>query len=520
MTQKVERVVIVGGGTAGWLAASLIATSRRAKAAPLSVTVVEAPDVPIVGVGEGTWPTMRTTLQTIGLDEAEFLAACDGAFKQASRFDGWVDGSAGDSYLHPFTTPPPLPMGELLAAWQATAPDQPFAAAMSAQAAVCDLHLAPRQRAMPGYQGATNYAYHFATEKFGALLGAHAKRNPLITHILDHVTGVRHAENGDIAALTTRSGREVEGDLFIDCSGFKGLLIDGALGVEWVDRSDHAFNDRAIASQVPVPPGSPIASQTIATAHEAGWIWDIGLPSRRGIGCVYSSRFMDAERAEAILRNYIARELPGAVPDSNVFGVPFRHIGFKTGHRERFWERNCLSVGLAAGFVEPLEASAIVLIELSLRALIDNFPADRAAMDIHAGRFNKLFRYRWDRIIEFLKLHYVLSRREEPYWRAHRDPDHIPPHLADLLTLWRDQPPSSSDFPYIDEIFSAQSHQYILYGMGFPPPAGWPASDGAVAALAEMRQRARTLAAGLPTNRAYLDALAGERPAAAEAGAE
>ena len=520
MTQKVERVVIVGGGTAGWLAASLIATSRRAKAAPLSVTVVEAPDVPIVGVGEGTWPTMRTTLQTIGLDEAEFLAACDGAFKQASRFEGWVDGSAGDSYLHPFTTPPPLPMGELLAAWQATAPDQPFAAAMSAQAAVCDLHLAPRQRAMPGYQGATNYAYHFATEKFGALLGAHAKRNPLITHILDHVTGVRYAENGDIAALTTRSGREVEGDLFIDCSGFKGLLIDGALGVEWVDRGDHAFNDRAIASQVPVPPGSPIASQTIATAHEAGWIWDIGLPSRRGIGCVYSSRFMDAERAEAILRNYITRELPGAVPDSNVFGVPFRHIGFKTGHRDRFWERNCLSVGLAAGFVEPLEASAIVLIELSLRALIDNFPADRAAMDIHAGRFNKLFRYRWDRIIEFLKLHYVLSRREEPYWRAHRDPDHIPPHLADLLTLWRDQPPSSSDFPYIDEIFSAQSHQYILYGMGFPPPAGWPASDGAVAALAEMRQRARTLAAGLPTNRAYLDALAGERPGAAEAAAE
>lgn len=514
MTQKVERVVIVGGGTAGWLAASLIAVSRRAEAAPLSITLVEAPDVPIVGVGEGTWPTMRTTLATIGLDEGDFLSACDGAFKQASRFDGWVDGSEGDSYLHPFTTPPPVPTGELLAAWQASAPDQPFAAAMSAQAAVCNLHLAPRQRAMPGYQGATNYAYHFATEKFGALLAAHAKQNPLITHILDHVTGVRHADNGDIAALTTRSGREIEGDLFIDCSGFKGLLIDGALGVEWVDRSDHAFNDRAIASQVPVPPGSPIASQTIATAHEAGWIWDIGLPSRRGIGCVYSSRFMDAGRAEEILRAYIERELPGAEPESKVFGTPFRHISFRTGHRARFWERNCLSIGLAAGFVEPLEASAIVLIELSLRALTDNFPADRAAMDIHAARFNKLFRYRWDRIIEFLKLHYALSRREEPYWVAHRDPEHIPPHLADLLTLWRDQPPSSSDFPYVDEIFSAESHQYILYGMGFPAPAGWPATDRAMAALAEMRQRARTLAAGLPTNRTYLDALAAERVAA------
>ncbi|ALH80805.1 tryptophan halogenase family protein [Sphingopyxis macrogoltabida] len=514
MSDLVERVVIVGGGTAGWLAAALIAGSRRAKAAPLSITLVEAPDVPIVGVGEGTWPTIRTTLATIGLDESEFLAACDGAFKQASRFDGWVDGSAGDSYLHPFTTPPALPTGELLAAWQVSASDQPFAAAMSAQAAVCNLHLAPRQRSMPDYQGATNYAYHFATEKFGALLARHAKQSPLITHILDHVTGVRHSDNGDIAALTTRSGREIAGDLFIDCSGFKGLLIGDALGVDWIDRSDHAFNDRAIASQVPVPPGSPIASQTIATAHEAGWIWDIGLPSRRGIGCVYSSRFMDAERAEAVLRDYIARELPGAVPETKAFGVPFKHISFRTGHRARFWERNCLSIGLAAGFIEPLEASAIVLIELSLRALTDNFPADRAAMDIHAGRFNKLFRYRWDRIVEFLKLHYVLSRRDEPYWRAHRDPAHIPPHLAELLELWRGQPPSAWDFPYVDEIFSAQSHQYILYGMGFPAPAGWPASDRALAALAEMRQRARTLAAGLPTNRLYLDTLADDRAAA------
>jgi tryptophan halogenase len=508
MTQKVERVVIVGGGTAGWLAASLIATSRRAKAAPLSVTLVEAPDVPIVGVGEGTWPTMRMTLATIGLDEAEFLSACDGAFKQASRFDGWVDGSADDSYLHPFTTPPAVPTGELLAAWQASAADQPFAAAMSAQAAVCDLHLAPRQRAMPGYQGATNYAYHFAAEKFAAMLAVHATRNLGVDHILDHVTGVERAENGDIAALLTRSGTPVAGDLFIDCSGFKGLLIGDALGVEWIDRSGQVFNDRAIASQVPVPPGSPIASQTIATAHEAGWIWDIGLPSRRGIGCVYASSFMDAEAAEKILRAHIARELPDA-PE-----VPFKHISFRTGHRARFWERNCISVGLAAGFIEPLEASAIVLIELSLRALTDNFPADRAAMDIHAGRFNTLFRYRWDRIVEFLKLHYLLSRRDEPYWRAHREPGHIPPHLADLLTLWRDQPPSSADFPYVDEIFSAESHQYILYGMGFPAPAGWPASDRAMAALAEMRQRARTLSAGLPTNRTYLDALAAERIAA------
>ncbi|KTE22606.1 tryptophan halogenase [Sphingopyxis sp. H050] len=508
MAQKVERVVIVGGGTAGWLAASLLAVSRRAKAAPLSVTLVEAPDVPIVGVGEGTWPTMRATLAAIGLDEGDFLSACDGAFKQASRFDGWVDGSADDSYLHPFTTPPAVPTGELLAAWQVAAPDQPYATAMSAQAAVCSEHLAPRQRAMPGYQGAANYAYHFDAGKFAALLATHATRELGVTHALAHVTGVERAANGDISALTVRDGAAITGDLFIDCTGFAGLLIGRALDIEWIDRGGQLFNDRAIASQVPVPPGSPIASQTIATAHEAGWIWDIGLPSRRGIGCVYSSRFMEPDAAEAVLRAHIARELPDA-PE-----VPFRHIDFRTGHRARFWEKNCIAVGLSAGFIEPLEASAIVLIELSLRALTDNFPADRTAMDIHAARFNTLFRYRWDRIVEFLKLHYVLSRRDEPYWRAHREPSHIPPHLAEMLELWRSQPPSTWDFPYVDEIFSAESHQYILYGMGFPAPAGWSTSDRAMTALAEIRQRARMLTAGLPTNRSYLDALAAERIAA------
>lgn len=510
MMQKVERVVIVGGGTAGWLAASLIAASRRAQAAPLSVTLIEAPDIPIIGVGEGTWPTMRATLAAIGIAEPEFLAACDGSFKQGSRFDGWVDGSAGDRYLHPFTTPPAVPTGELLAAWRAGASNEPYAAAMSAQAAICDLDLAPRQRAMPDYQAAANYAYHLDAGKFAALLSSHAVQRLGVTHVADHVTGVERAENGDIAALTLRERGRITGDLFIDCTGHAALLIGGALGVEWIDRSDMLFNDRAIAAQVPVTANSPIASQTIATAHEAGWIWDIGLPTRRGIGCVYASRFIDDDAAEAILRGYIARKLPDA-PE-----VPVRRLSFPTGHRARFWQGNCVAVGLAAGFIEPLEASAIVLIELSLRALTDNFPADREAMAIHAERFNALFRYRWDRIVEFLKLHYLLSRRDEPYWRAHRDPAHVPPRLAELMTLWRDQPPSAWDFPQVDEIFSAESHQYILYGMGHPTPAGWPASDRAAAALAETRQRARALAAALPPNRAYLGALAIDRLAAAE----
>ncbi|WP_077146399.1 tryptophan halogenase family protein [Sphingopyxis sp. KK2] len=506
MTSAVERVVIVGGGTAGWLAAARLAAARPA----LAVTLVEAPDIPTIGVGEGTWPTMRATLAAIGITEGEFLAACDGSFKQGSRFDGWVSGAADDRYLHPFTSPPALPMRDLLAAWQAVEPDRSFGAAMTAQGSVCDLDLAPRQRTMPDYQGAANYAYHLDAGKFAALLRDHATRRLGVRHIADHVTGVRRGDGDSIAAVIAREHGEIAGDLFIDCTGHAALLIGGELGVPWIDRSDTLFNDRALAAQVPVAEGSPIASQTVSTAHAAGWIWDIGLPGRRGIGCVYASRFVDDDAAEATLRAYVARVLPDA-PE-----VPVRRLSFPTGHRARFWQGNCLAIGLSAGFIEPLEASAIVLIELSLDALVDNFPASADAMPIHADRFNTLFRYRWDRIVEFLKLHYVLSRRTEPYWLAQRDPASVPPRLAAMLALWRDQPPSAWDFPQVDEIFSAASHQYILYGMGYPLPAGPAASDRARAALAEQRQRARSLASALPTNRDYLDALTGAAATAAE----
>jgi hypothetical protein len=317
------------------------------------------------------------------------------------------------------------------------------------------------------------------------------------------VTAVERAADGDIAAVTTRDNGAVAGDLFVDCTGHAALLIGETYGVEFIDRSGELFNDRALAVQVPVAPGSRIASQTNATAHVAGWIWDIGLPTRRGVGCVYSSRHASDDEAAATLTAYLR--------DAGFADIPaFRRLSFTSGHRARFWERNCLAIGLSAGFLEPLEASAIVMIELSLNELLDNFPATRDLMTVHARRFNELFRYRWDRIVEFLKLHYVLSRRDEPYWRDHRDPATVPTRLTDLLRIWERQPPSIADFPTADEIFPAASYQYVLYGMGFSPPRASPIRlDRPMPPLSQTDQRARTLAAGLPTNRAYLDALRG-----------
>lgn len=501
MAGSIQRVVIVGGGTAGWLSACYLA----ARHPRLDLTLIEAPDIPTVGVGEGTWPTMRDTLAAIGIGEGEFLTSCDAAFKQGSRFDGWVTGASDDRYFHPFSLPPTGDMRDLLAAWQALAPQTSFAEAMTPQAAACVHHLAPRQRAMPDYAGALNYGYHLDAGKFAALLARHATGRLGVTHVSGTVSGVQAADNGDVAALTLRDGRTIAGDLFLDCSGQAGLLIDGHFGSEWIDRSDVSFNDRALAMQVPVEPGSPVASQTVGTAHAAGWLWDIGLPGRRGIGCVYASRFLADDAAEAVLRGYVARNVPAVDPAALVA----RRLAFRTGHRARFWQGNCLAIGQAAGFIEPLEASAIVMIELSLRSLADAFPADRRVMDIHARRFNALFRYRWDRIVEFLKLHYLLSRRDEPYWRAQRDPATVPDRLAENLALWRDHPPALRDFPEVEEVFPAASQQYVLYGMGFAPPSHLAEpSQAALARLGEVRERARVLQAGLPANRTYLDACA------------
>ena len=498
------RVVIVGGGSAGWLTACVLA----ARQTRLAITLVESPDIPTIGVGEGTWPTMRETLASIGISEAEFLVACDASFKQGSRFDGWVTGAAGDSYLHPFTLPPAGDTAALLHAWAAQAPGQPFADAVTAQAAACAQNLAPRQRAMPDYAGALNYAYHFDAGKFARLLSRHATQRLGVTHIAANVVVTNPAATGDIAALVLNDGRALAADLFIDCTGQAARLISEHCSVEWIDRSDVSFNDRALAAQVPVLPGSPVASQTIGTAHRAGWIWDIALPTRRGIGCVYAARFMTDDEADAVLRAHVAQHVPGA----DVAALTPRKLRFATGHRARFWQGNVVAVGLSAGFIEPLEASAIVLIELSARALADALPASPAVMAVQAKRFNEQFRTRWDRIIAFLKLHYVLSRRTEPYWLAQRDSATIPERLAEDLLLWREQPPSARDFPLHDEMFPAASQHYILYGMGHAlPPAPPPAAIAAAAArIADVQERSRRIAAALPDNRSYLAAIAAQ----------
>ena len=507
MNDTIGHIVVVGGGSAGWLVAGVLAAEHR-----LRITLVESPGVAPIGVGEGTWPSMRDTLRRIGVAESDFLRECDAAFKQGSRFDGWVDGSAGDRYFHPFSLPQGYGDANLAAAWERNyrADGIPFADLAGYQPQCCLDGRAPKQPQTPEFAAVANYGYHLDAGKFGLFLQRHCTEKLGVRHLLAHVDEVVTRADGpfagDVAALRTREHGLVEGDLFVDCTGMASLLLGRHLGVPLVPQKHVLFNDRALALQVPYArPDSPIASQTTSTAQQAGWIWDIGLPTRRGIGHVYSSAHISDDEAEVQLRAYVAQS--GGPRDP----APARKLAFEPGYRARFWERNVVAIGLSAGFIEPLEASALAMIELSAAWLADDMPATRATMDVVARRFNEAFTYRWERIIDFLKLHYVLSQRAGAYWDDNRHPDSVPARVRELLALWQVRAPSHRDFHRIEEVFPSASYQYILYGMGFR--TDWPARASDLAddagrhfhEAARLGARMRQL---LPTNRELLEHVA------------
>ena len=458
MSEPVKNIVIVGGGTAGWLSAAVIASYHQgANNEQFQITLIESSDVPTLGVGEGTWPTMKNTLRQIGLNEREVFARCHAAFKQGGKFVNWVHGN-GDFYYHPFTVP--LGYGKLDLAPYVDKVEN-FAVESNFQHHICEAGLAPRGHADLDYQGPCNYAYHLDAGELATMLKEHSTAKLGVCHLIDTLQDTVIAEDGSIEALVLEKTGMFKADLFVDCTGARSLLLGQALGVGYKSLEHVLFNDSALAMQVPYESeDAPVASHTIATAQDAGWIWDIGLTHRRGVGHVYSSRFTTDEHAEANLRRYLGKAADG---------LEARKISYKPGHREKFWHKNCVAVGMAAGFVEPLEATAIMLIELSSRFIGENLPADKALMPVVAKRFNQQMDYRWLRIADFLKLHYMLTQRPEPYWQAHCDEDTFPQSLKDDLAIWQYRGPATNDFDSAIELFPAASYQYVLYGMEFKP---------------------------------------------------
>ncbi|WP_243042962.1 tryptophan halogenase family protein [Dyella sedimenti] len=512
---RLRKVLVVGGGTAGWLAACYLAKALNA-ADPRSVQVhlVESPDIGLLGVGEATFPSIRGTLSAIGLDERRFLVGATATYKQGIHYRHWVrpPGTPGrEHFFHPFSLPSQRPGGpELLPYWLlgAAPAGMPFAEAVTMQSALVEQNRAPKRPRDPDYQGPLNHAFHFDAACFAKVLAEHGQQ---ALGVKRHEATVERAEldaAGAIARVVTRELGELTADLYVDCTGLRGRLIGDVMQSPFRSQRDVLFADRAVAMQVPYErPDTPIPSYTISTAQEAGWIWDIGLQKRRGVGYVYSSRHTGDDRAEAVFRRYL-----GTATD----GLKAMHIQFETGYRPEHWRKNCVAVGLAGGFVEPLESTGIALIELATYLLTHLLPSDTGDMERVARHYNEMMVARYDRIIDFIKMHYCLSqRRDSAFWTDNTDPASIPRTLQDKLALWRHRPPHRLDFIGDLEMFLVASWQYILYGMEFatdlePMRSAYPRIEEAKREFAMIRQVAAHAASDLPDHRALVEQLCRE----------
>jgi tryptophan halogenase len=495
-----RRIMIVGGGAAGWLAAAYLARFFEGR---IEIVLLESPGIGIISVGEGAFPTIRSTLRFIGIDETQFVRAASATFKQGIAFRDWLHapGPNGERhhFLHPFEAPFYTEGASLVPYWllQDESARAPFAEAMTIQNRVAQAQRAPKKAGEGDYAGPLDYAYHFDAGRLAEVIRDRAVELG-VRHLQGLLTGVELAEDGAIARLHTAEHGALEADLYVDCSGFRAELIGKALGAPFKSVRHQLFTDRALACKIPYGrPDAPIESVTIAAAHEAGWTWDIGLQNVRGIGCVYSSAYLSDERAAEILRTYIGHDEYSA-----------RTIAFEPGWRETQWTKNCVAVGLAGGFLEPLEATGIVLIEAAIAMIAEFYPHDGPA-DAPAQRFNRLMAARFENIVNFLKLHYCLSRRDEPFWRDNRDPASIPEPLQELLGQWRHRPPSRFDFLLDVESFAFFNYQYILYGMGFRTDLSsgrgdFPNAETAEKLFARIRSFGERAAEDLPSHRALI----------------
>ena len=496
--RAIRKVVILGGGTAGWVAASALSRVFQRR---LDITVIESPDVPIVGVGEATIPAILDFVRFLGADEHDFMAATQATYKLGIVFQDW--DRPGHHYWHPFGTfGAQINNRPFHHYWHRAKRDgrlcrvEEYSLAAALGDAARFLGTPP---AANTFAAGFRYALHFDASLVGQTLRRLAERAG-VTRLEGMVTGATRRPNGHIEDLILTDGRRVAGDLFIDCSGFRGALIGGELGVPYRDWRGWLPCDRAVAA-----PGKvlrPRPPYTLAAAHDAGWRWQIPLQHRTGNGVVYSSEWMRDDDAEDIL----VRGMGGAPLDTP------RQLRFTTGRRENFWVGNCVALGLASGFLEPLESTSIHLVVSGIYKLIEHFP-DRNFGARNVAAYNSFMIEEFEKVRDFIILHYCLtSRRDTPFWRYCATMA-LPDSLQERIELYRE---TGRILPRPFEIFTDLSWFYIFAGMGlepaaFDPIAALPAATDLSAVMDQIRHGLAQIVGKAPSHDSFFKdaALAG-----------
>ena len=494
MEEHKLNVVVVGGGTAGWMAAAALSKLLPTRCA---VTLVESEAIGIVGVGEATLPHIRGFNERLGIDEADFMAATRATFKLGIDFENW--GRVGDRYIHPFGA---FGRGhgqvDFHHYWsrlrEAGAPVAELGEySMAVTMAYANRFALPDPD--PAMIGSTfNYAYQFDATLFAPFLrkvaeglGAQRIEGRIVDVELD-------GETGNVTAIKLESGDRVEGDLFIDCSGFVSLIIGKALGEAFEDWSQWLPCDRAVA--MPCRTETALTPYTSATAMNAGWRWRIPLQHRTGNGYVYSSEFISDEDARAAIVAAVEGE-PIAEP---------RVLKFKAGRRTRSWVRNCVAVGLSSGFLEPLESTSIYLIQAAVGALVELFP-ERNISPVDRDEFNRLIDMEYDRIRDFLILHYhATERSDSPFWDYVRTMS-VPETLQEKIDLFRRR---GRLVKYREGVFLDASWIAVYTGQRIVPEghdrrADLPPVDALAREAEALRREIRAIAERMPDHRAHIE---------------
>lgn len=454
---NVPHIAIVGGGTAGWMAAATL--GRRLNC---GITLIESANVPTIGVGEATIPSLLDWLENMEIDEADFLRQTGGTYKLAIRFDNWIQ--TNHRYWHPFGICGIRIDGiDIAHFWQRgvcegwLSPEMIYGE-FSLQRELCEhQRIAVDSNSKPSI---ANYAFHLDAARLAKYLSQLAQ-NEGAKKIVADVTHVELAEGGSIASLHLSNQNKIQADLFLDCTGFSGVLIERALEIPWLDESHRLLCDRAVVVRTPHS-DQDIAPYTISQGMQAGWSWRIPLQDTMGCGYVYSSKHISSDQARSELV-----QLAGLDSDS----ANTRELKMRIGCRESAWHKNCVSMGLSSGFVEPLESTGIFMVQRALDDLVECLPLDRFTagekMDSRAAEFNRRTRAVFDEIRDFVLLHYIVSQRDDSeFWRDARSVD-LPESLQRFLQEYDEQGQVHLDNP--QPVFAEANHHFIMAGAGLRP---------------------------------------------------
>lgn len=520
---RIRKVVVLGGGTAGWMTASYLG---KALGKGVTITVLEAPAIPKIGVGEATVPNLhKTFFAFLGIDEDDWMRECNASYKMGIKFVNWRTPGAGqalprpypggtDHYYHLFGLLPNhanLPLSHYWTSKKlAGQADEPFDYACYREPPVLDANLAPRYADGTRW---TNYAWHFDAHLVADFLRRWATQQQGAIHIQDQMTEAVIDSRGHVTALKTKEGRTIEGDLFVDCSGFRGLLINQAMKEPFLDMSDHLLNDRAVATAVRHDDeAGGVEPYTSSIAMSSGWTWKIPMLGRFGTGYVYSSRFASQDEAT---KEFC--DMWGLDPETQ----PLNHVRFRVGRNRRTWVRNVVSIGLSSCFLEPLESTGIYFVYAALFQLAKHFP-DKRFDPILADRFNREIETMFDDSRDFVQAHFSFAPRDDTgFWRACKDLV-LADDITEKIAMYRAGLPVN--LPITDETtyyanFEAEfrnfwnnSNYYCIFaGLDFLPDHRLPSLDfhaadvdSAEAVFADIKRTQKELLGALPTTYDYL----------------